>query len=87
MAYKPSAAPVPEGEPWASMQRMVVESQEALAAADIIGLDEAVARSRVEAAGLRFRADRAGGPMTADYSATRVTATIVDGMVHEARIG
>jgi hypothetical protein len=69
------------------MQRMVVESQEALAAADIIGRHEAEARSRVEAAGLRFRPVHDGGLMTADRSASRVTATVVDGIVREARIG
>ena len=87
MSYKPSPQGPTEGEPFASVRRVAEQSRSALADADIVGLGEDEARRRVEAAGLHFRPVRAGDVMTADLSVTRVTATIVDGRVHEARVG
>ncbi|MEX2289086.1 MAG: hypothetical protein WD794_02010 [Mycobacteriales bacterium] len=87
MAYKPSMQGPTEGEPFESARRVAEASRSALADADIIGLPEDEARRRVEAAGLHFRPVGAGDVMTADLSLTRVTATIVDDRVHEARVG
>lgn len=69
------------------MQRMADQSRMSLAAADIIGRSEHDARGRVESAGLAFRAVRPGGVGTADWCATRVTATLFDGQVREAHVG
>jgi hypothetical protein len=87
VAYEPSAQPFPHGEPWDSTQRMAEESRKALAAVDLVGRPEDDARRRAEAVGLAFRAAPVDGVLTADFSATRVTATVVDGVVLEARIG
>jgi hypothetical protein len=78
---------MPEGEPWGSMERLADESRQALARADIVGRPADEARSLIQAVGLQFRPIRAGEMTTADFSVTRVTALIVDGLVHEARIG
>ena len=86
MSYKPSP-PGPAAEPWEWARRTEDASQSALTAADIIGCSEEEARKRVEAAGLTFRRVRAGGVRTADLALARVTATIVDGRVRDARVG
>jgi hypothetical protein len=87
MAYEPSPQDPAEGEPFGSARRVAEASRRALADADVVGLPEAEARRRVEAAGLRFRPIRAGDVLTADLALTRVTATVVDGRVQEARVG
>ena len=87
MAYTPSPQPGPSGEPFDAMKRMAEASRAALEAADIVGQPEEEARRRVEAAGLQFRPVRPGGVMTADLALKRVTATVVDGHVEDARIG
>jgi len=86
MAYKPSRDPALDQEPFASMQRLHDQSRQALVEADIVGLMEDEARRRVEAAGLRFRPVRVGGAESADWSATRVTATVVEGVVRSADV-
>lgn len=87
MAYKPSPQGPTEGSAVESARRMAEASRTALADADIVGVSEEEARRRVEAAGLDFRPVRSGDVMTADLALSRVTATIVDGRVQEARIG
>ncbi len=86
MSYKPSAAPIEEQEPFASMKRLHDDSKRALAEANIVGVTEDEARQRVEAAGLRFRSLAPGGIESADWSATRVSAVVVDGVVREAEV-
>ncbi len=86
MAYKPSPDPALDQEPFASMQRLHHASRRALVEAEIVGTAVDEARERVEAAGLTFRPVLAGGVESADWSATRVTATVMNGVVRDAEV-
>ncbi len=86
MAYKPSRDPALDREPFASMQRMHDSSRQALAEAGIVGKTVEDARKQVEAVGLTFRPVEADGVQTADWCATRVTATVVGGIVQHAEV-
>lgn len=72
-------------------RRQLQESQRLLDEAKVVGLGEAEARSRIEAAGLRFRAVSLDGSapqvLTADLNLKRVTADIRAGVVDRVDIG
>lgn len=86
MAYEPSRDPALDEALFTSTQRLREASRQALADADIVGKPVDGARERVEAVGLTFRPVQAGGVQTADWSATRVTATVVGGVVQHAEV-
>lgn len=86
MAYKPSRNPALNQEPFAATERLHANSRRKLEGASIVGLTVEEARRRVEALGLTFRPVESGGVESADWSAARVTATVLDGVVRQAAV-